>query len=726
MKKIININLSGRVIPIEDSAYEKLKDYIESLRRYFANEESREEIINDIESRIAELMNENIRLGASVVTEADVDAIIASMGTIEDFEAAESEQAGSTASAAASTAGTGTTSTKRARTRLYRDTSDKFIGGVCAGIANYLNVDPAIIRILFAIITFGGFGLGFLVYILLWIILPPKDLEDYSGKRLFRNPDDKIFGGVASGLAAYFNKSTNVIRLIFAAPLILNILFGIMSRPFFHEDSIFPNIVFGSLSGTFILVYIVLWIVLPEASSQYQKMEMRGEKVDVNTIRQNVREGVGGMKERLQGWSGEVKESAQQFGSRAREFADTRGRAFASEAGEAARRTGRGLGHVIGVLFKVFFLFIAGSIAFALFVAFIGILIGGAGFWPFKNFIFDGFWQNTYAWGTLILFLGVPLIAFIVWLLRRLMRVKSHHNYLGWTFGGLWALGWLSVSLFVASMLNDFRVNNRDTGEEMAITNPVNGKMIIRVSEPEIVYTGSMPWIDIDGSGFDISTDTLRIANIRIGDVELSPDSNYHVRIRKYSRGRSVAEARARAQKIVFNYSYNDSVLNLGSGLAIDKDSKFRGQEVIVFVQVPAGKKIYFDETIKRLHNFFRIRVNEDRRWNRRNRWEIEDDYDFIYRTNVEYTMGTDGILTDDKGQKVNEPDMQYRYRDNEKEDSIQLEREIERKRKEIEELEKKKNKSAAPVVNVKEERMVSKKEEYSGPNPGYMPMDWF
>ena len=53
MKKIININLSGRVIPIEDSAYEKLQAYIESLRRYFANEESRDEIINDIESRIA-------------------------------------------------------------------------------------------------------------------------------------------------------------------------------------------------------------------------------------------------------------------------------------------------------------------------------------------------------------------------------------------------------------------------------------------------------------------------------------------------------------------------------------------------------------------------------------------------------------------------------------------------------------------------------------------------
>src|SRR5207253_1322841 len=95
MKKIININLSGRVIPIEDSAYEKLQAYIESLRRFFAHEDGRDEIINDIESRIAELMSEKIRKGNDSITDADVDEIIASMGRVEDFEEAEQETAGS-------------------------------------------------------------------------------------------------------------------------------------------------------------------------------------------------------------------------------------------------------------------------------------------------------------------------------------------------------------------------------------------------------------------------------------------------------------------------------------------------------------------------------------------------------------------------------------------------------------------------------------------------------
>src|SRR5215210_734098 len=77
MKKIININLSGRVIPIEDSAYENLQGYIESLRRYFANEEGRDEIINDIESRIAELMSDKLKKGVTCITDEDVQAVMA-------------------------------------------------------------------------------------------------------------------------------------------------------------------------------------------------------------------------------------------------------------------------------------------------------------------------------------------------------------------------------------------------------------------------------------------------------------------------------------------------------------------------------------------------------------------------------------------------------------------------------------------------------------------------
>jgi len=736
MKKIININLSGRVIPIEDSAYEKLQAYIESLRRYFANEEGRDEIINDIESRVAELLHEKIRKGADSVKDEDVIEVITSMGTVEDFEAEEKETASAAAATTAasqqSTADIGTgsytqTSTKREKSRLYRDSGDKMIGGVCSGIANYLGIDPAIVRILFAIISFGGFGLGFLAYIILWIVLPPRDLEGFSGKRLYRNPDDKIISGVAGGLAAYFGRSASTIRLIFAAPLILNIVLGVLSWPFFHAGSLVPNIVFGSLTGTFILAYIILWIVLPEANSEYQKMEMRGEKVDVNRIRQNVKEGIGNMKDRMKGWGDEVKESAQNFSSKAKEFAGNRGKSFAAEANEAARRSSRGLGHIIGVIFKAFFLFIAGTIAFALFVALIGILIGGVGVWPLKNFIIEGTWQNLYAWGTMIFFLGVPLIGFITWLLRRIMKVKSQHNYLGWTFGGLWTLGWISVSLFVASLVNDFRMSNyKRPASEMTITQPANNKMIVKVSEPEVEYSGSMPWVDIDGEGLDITQDTLRIANVKIDEVLLSTDGNYHVEIKKYSRGRTHIDAENRAQKLQFNVAYKDSVLDLGRSIAIDKESKFRAQKVIVLIRVPAGKKIRFDATIDKLHSFnVMINDRDDWRKNGKRDWDFDDE-SFGYKTNVDYIMGADGQLKDEKGATVNtKPDVNYRYESN---DSLELEKSIELKKKELKDLEEKKNTKTEKSTTIRiQKELNSKKESFAiAPSPAASVVEWF
>src|SRR6195952_5338009 len=102
MKKIININFQGRVIPIEESAYETLKQYVESLRGYFANEEGRDEIINDIESRIAELFSDRLKRSTTGITDEDVNSVIASIGRPEELE--EAEGAPITASTASSTA----------------------------------------------------------------------------------------------------------------------------------------------------------------------------------------------------------------------------------------------------------------------------------------------------------------------------------------------------------------------------------------------------------------------------------------------------------------------------------------------------------------------------------------------------------------------------------------------------------------------------------------------
>jgi phage shock protein PspC (stress-responsive transcriptional regulator) len=704
MKKIININLAGRVIPIEDSAYESLQRYIESLRRYFAGEEGRDEIINDIESRVAELMNDKIKKGSVAITDADIQEIVTSMGRVEDFQEADTAD---TASATGSDGSAGSSATSpRYKGRLYRDSQDKFLGGVCAGIANYMNWDPVIVRLLFAIITFGGFGMGILLYIVLWIVLPKKSLEHHVSKRFYRNPDDRVIGGVAGGLAAYFNKDAWMIRLIFAAPLILNILFGILNGLFFfwHRD-LFPNFFFGSFTGTFIITYVILWIILPEARTTYEKMEMRGEKVDVNRIKQNVQEGMTGVKNRMQAWGEEVKESAQNLGNRAGEFA-AQGKTFANEAVSASRPAAQGLGYAIAVIIKAFFIFIAGSIAFGLFVAFIVLVFGGGtALWPLKqsvlDFGLDGSGQKALFWLTIILFFLVPVIAFITWIIRRLMKVRSQKSYLGWIFGGLWTIGLFCLIALISSIARDVRYYER-LEQPIAVAQPAGGKMLVKVSEPRIQYSGDLWWADNDTKGWDIVGDTLKLSNIKL-KVSKSEDSSYSVTVWKYSAGRTRNQAAEKASKIVYTASALDSIITLGSGYAIDENSKFRGQKVIVEVKVPVGKMIRFDESVTEKLYPVNVRIRHNRTF-RRDGWNDEwdrdwdeDRYFFDWRTDVDYVMDAEGKLQEFgkpvKSSTTTEPDSdtyEYERRETERNNNDSIQRLIDEQRKKAEAEQKK------------------------------------
>ena len=165
MKKVININFQGRVVPIEESAYDNFQQYIDSLRVYFANEEGRDEIINDIEGRIAELFAEVLQKGNTCITDADVESVLNSMGRPQDFDA---EGVNSAEQTTAENKRNNTGSSSTSGNRLFRDENNKILGGVCSGIANYLNIDPLIIRILTAIFI----GVTFIPYLVLWIAVP--------------------------------------------------------------------------------------------------------------------------------------------------------------------------------------------------------------------------------------------------------------------------------------------------------------------------------------------------------------------------------------------------------------------------------------------------------------------------------------------------------------------------------------------------------------------------
>lgn len=161
MKKTLTINLNGIVFNIDDDAYETLNAYLNELEKHFADDE-REEIIKDIEDRIAELFTERMH-GRNVVDASDVASVIETMGQPNQFD---DEAAEPHADAAASK------SSQRKFRKFYRDGDDRLIGGVAAGLAAYIGWDTTLVRILLLLLLLFSAGWTLLFYILLWIIVP--------------------------------------------------------------------------------------------------------------------------------------------------------------------------------------------------------------------------------------------------------------------------------------------------------------------------------------------------------------------------------------------------------------------------------------------------------------------------------------------------------------------------------------------------------------------------
>jgi phage shock protein PspC (stress-responsive transcriptional regulator) len=625
MKQVININFHGQVVPIEVSAFELLKNYTDSLSRYFSNEEGKEEIINDIESRIGELFQQRLKKGATCITDDDVNAIIKSMGKPEEFEDAEDNTSSAKQASGSQSKGPEAFQPNAGATkRLYRSENDKVIGGVCAGLANYFGLDTILVRIIFIVLAFAGAGI--LAYLILWIAVPSSAsaVIGSTRKKLFRDPDDKIIAGVCSGIGNYFGISAWVPRILFLLPF-LSFVFRWGHWGFMD----FPNFIKFSFSPGSLIVYIILWLVIPEATNTAEKLEMKGEKVDLNSIKNSV---VGEMKE--------VQQRAEKFGQEAKAFAEEKGPILGAEIKTVAKRTSRSLGDIILLLLKIFAYFIIGCVSFGLVVALFALAIFSIGIFPLKDFVLNEGWQNFFAWGTLLLFIAVPVIGVITWIIRRLAKMKSNRKILRFAFISLWIIGLFCFISLIASVSRDFKSTNDIVEQEVYLSNPTVKKLELTTNIPSKKYYRNNFFRLEPFEGLD--DDTAFVKNVEIKILKSSNDS-FRVTVLKMVNGRNRRFADTLANLINYTGEQKDSLLVMDKGIAITRQNKFRNQRVIVTVYVPVGKEIRIDRSLG-----WGDHVHFGNMWNDDDYNIDSDDEERGWESNKTYVMNADGLYSMD------------------------------------------------------------------------------
>jgi len=243
MKKTLTINIGYSIFNIDEDAYEILNRYLDSIKNYFNKIDNDTEIVKDFELRIAE--NFSSKSSKQCVDLNDVKEIIEIMGSLDDFKEIYNDTENETENIKEE---------KKSNNKLFRDTSNRIIAGVCSGIAEYFKIDPIIVRVLF----FIAVPLNLIVYIIFWIGIPSKDFDPDLRKILYRDKENGVIGGVSKGLSNYLKIDANIIRVVF----VVSLFFG----------------------GAGLLFYLLLWLFTKEAKTIGQKMNMSGFNVNLSNI----------------------------------------------------------------------------------------------------------------------------------------------------------------------------------------------------------------------------------------------------------------------------------------------------------------------------------------------------------------------------------------------------------------------------------------------------------
>lgn len=488
MNKTVNINLGGLPFIMDEEAYERLQQYIAALHRHFANTEGHEEIMQDIESRIAEILSMRLNAAKKIITVADVEEVVTIIGKPEDMGGSDTANAN---------AGAGSQHYTYTRRRLYRDKDNQVIGGVCAGLGAFFDIDPVWIRLIWAV-SFFIFGVGFLLYILMWIIIP-------------------------------------------------------------------------------------------EAKTPAQKLEMRGDNYDLESIKRSFKEEGDRFKKRMKDIADEYSNPAthDKWRHRGEDLMDSL-RPTVSRAGTIISKVALSVAlFFTSVLFVVLLVAIFSNVA--------TIHIGDS--LPFELSAWELAGMFTESAGeTNLLLIGIglvaltPLFMLLFGIIKALFGIRRRTRFVGYAAATLFWAGVLVCGL------ETYRIYQRlDEKEKVVdiidIAQPKNDTLYVESRLP--MGTSNMPEIEFGEGDYLANTDPIRMwPEARINIVP-SENNKYYIKLEKMARGKNSAEAGGFAENIHLAYEVQDSSKLIVDRFAtLPENEKFRGQRVTVVLAVPEGKYV--------------------------------------------------------------------------------------------------------------------------------------
>ncbi|MDO9274735.1 MAG: PspC domain-containing protein [Lutibacter sp.] len=492
MNKTININLGGIFFHIDELAYQKLKLYLDAIRRSLSDDpQGRDEILNDIELRIGELLSERITNDRMVINDSDIDEITKIMGRPEDYSVDE---------------------------ELFED--------------------------------------------------EPKYSPKTASKKLFRDSDDKFLGGVCSGLAHYFGMEVIWMRLIW---LVLFFFFG-----------------------TGFLVYILLWILIPQAETTAEKLQMKGEPVNISNIERKIREEFQDVSSRVKNGVNEVTDTV-------------RNSEFKNKARSGIQEVIDTLGRIILAIFKIFGKFIGALLIFIAAATLIGLIVAAFSVGSIEIMGFEGdfmdyppfFFVSILPMWLLVIFMflaiAIPFVVLFMLGLKILSsNVKSFSTTTKLSLLGVWIIAILGLSFaginFATQTAYD-GVHNQT--QELPII-AIDTLTINMIGNDNLSNEKELRRDHNYETVFDNDVEKLYSTRVNV-DIKPTDKASAFVKIRKESDGKNRLTANKDAESIEYKFNLTEKNLLLNGYFLSDLKNKFKDQLIDVTVYLPVNSIVYLD-----------------------------------------------------------------------------------------------------------------------------------